>query len=87
MLKPFPNLMSDEEAEDFVATADLSEYDWTTLERVYSNSTANGSLSIYRVPDGASVQHEQRKAASDRTEEKTLPARPVTMHRTAGRRG
>jgi predicted DNA binding CopG/RHH family protein len=31
MKKPFPHLKSDEEAEDFVANADLSEYDFSTL--------------------------------------------------------
>ena len=31
MLKPLPRLMSDEEAEHFVDTADLSEYDLASL--------------------------------------------------------
>jgi predicted DNA binding CopG/RHH family protein len=33
-LKPMPRLMSDEEAEEFVATADLSEYDLSDFKPV-----------------------------------------------------
>ena len=34
-LKQFPVLGSDEEAEDFVANADLTEYDWSGFKRVH----------------------------------------------------
>ena len=34
-LKQFPDLGSDEEAEDFVANADLTEYDWSGFQRVH----------------------------------------------------
>jgi predicted DNA binding CopG/RHH family protein len=34
-LKQFPVLRSDEEAEDFVANADLTEYDWSGFKRVH----------------------------------------------------
>ncbi|MDB5643208.1 MAG: hypothetical protein JWN07_2525 [Hyphomicrobiales bacterium] len=34
-LKPFPALMSDQEAEDFVANADLTEYDWSGFKHVH----------------------------------------------------
>ena len=34
-LKQFPVLKSDEEAEDFVAHADLTEYDWSGFKRVH----------------------------------------------------
>ena len=30
--KPFPDFKSDEEAEEFVATADLSEYDFSDMK-------------------------------------------------------
>jgi predicted DNA binding CopG/RHH family protein len=33
-LKPFPQLRSDEEAEDFVATADLTQFDWSCMKKV-----------------------------------------------------
>ena len=33
-LKPFPTFATDEEAEEFVATADLSEYDFSGFKRV-----------------------------------------------------
>ena len=33
-LKPWPSLKSDEEAEQFVEEADLSEYDWSAMEPV-----------------------------------------------------
>ena len=32
MLKPFPDFQSDEEAEEFVATADLSQYDFSQFK-------------------------------------------------------
>lgn len=34
-LKQFPVLKSDEEAEDFIANADLTEYDWSGFKRVH----------------------------------------------------
>jgi predicted DNA binding CopG/RHH family protein len=34
-LKPLPRLMSDEEAEDFVANSDLTEYDLSGMKRVH----------------------------------------------------
>jgi predicted DNA binding CopG/RHH family protein len=35
MTKPLPQLSSDEEAEDFVAYADLTEYDLSNLRLVH----------------------------------------------------
>ncbi len=35
MLKPLPRLMSDEAAEHFLETANLAEYDLSTLKRVH----------------------------------------------------
>ena len=35
VLKQFPVLLTDEEAEDFVANADLSEYDFSGFKRVH----------------------------------------------------
>jgi predicted DNA binding CopG/RHH family protein len=32
--KPFPTLKTDEEAEDFVANADLTQFDWSDMKRV-----------------------------------------------------
>jgi hypothetical protein len=32
--KPFPTMESDEDAERFVAEADLSEYDWSNAKRL-----------------------------------------------------
>jgi predicted DNA binding CopG/RHH family protein len=34
-LKPFPVLKSDEEAEDFVANADLTQFDFSEFKRVH----------------------------------------------------
>lgn len=32
--KPWPELKTDEEAEEFVANSDLTEYDWSGLKKV-----------------------------------------------------
>jgi predicted DNA binding CopG/RHH family protein len=49
--KPFPSFNTDEEAEDFVANADLSEYDFSTLKRVHFEfAPKNASINI-RLPD------------------------------------
>lgn len=32
--KPWPELKTDEEAEEFVANSDLTEYDWSDFKRV-----------------------------------------------------
>lgn len=32
--KPFPTLTSDEEAEGFVASSDLTQFDWSDMKRV-----------------------------------------------------
>lgn len=61
-LKKFPHLMSDEEAEHFLETADLSEYDWSDMKRVrfeFKNKDARVNM---RLP--ASLLAEVKAAAA-----------------------
>jgi predicted DNA binding CopG/RHH family protein len=50
ILKPFPRLMSDEEAEDFVANSDLTEYDWSDMKRVHFEFTSKDARVNMRLP-------------------------------------
>lgn len=61
-LKPLPHLMSDEEAEHFLDTADLSEYDLSAMKRVrfeFKNKDARINM---RLP--ASLLAEVKAAAA-----------------------
>lgn len=47
--KPWPTFKTDDEIDDFLATADLSEYEWGPLERVnfeFENKSARVSLRL-----------------------------------------
>jgi predicted DNA binding CopG/RHH family protein len=49
-LKPFPVFATDQEAEDFVDTADLSEYDLSSFERVRFEFKPKTATISMRVP-------------------------------------
>lgn len=48
--KPWPTLRSDEQAEDFVANADLSEYDWSLAEPVTYEFEKKAAALNMRIP-------------------------------------
>ena len=50
-LKPFPELKSDEEAEDFVATADLSEYDFSDFKPMRFEIAPKSAQLNMRLPE------------------------------------
>ena len=50
-LKQFPSFKTDEEAEDFVATADLSEYDFSNFKTVRFEFEKKSSRVNMRFPD------------------------------------
>lgn len=52
MKKPWPVLKTDEEAEAFVATADLTEYDFSELVPMTFEYTAKDSRVTMRLPSG-----------------------------------
>ncbi len=52
MKKPWPVLKSDEEAEEFVATADLTEYDFSQMVPMRFEYTAKDSRVTMRLPSG-----------------------------------
>jgi predicted DNA binding CopG/RHH family protein len=52
MKKPWPVLKSDEEAEEFVATADLTEYDFGQMVQMTFEYTAKDSPVTMRLPGG-----------------------------------
>lgn len=61
--KQWPTLPTDEAAEDFVATADLSEYDWSAAEPVPEElEVVRGSGNIFRDFGHPDADAEQRKA-------------------------
>jgi predicted DNA binding CopG/RHH family protein len=49
-LKPLPRLMSDAEAEDFVANSDLTEYDLSPMKRVHFEFTNKDARVNMRLP-------------------------------------
>jgi predicted DNA binding CopG/RHH family protein len=49
--KPFPKLNSDKEATDFVAEADLTEYDFSKFESMKFEFNSKSSRINMRVPD------------------------------------
>jgi predicted DNA binding CopG/RHH family protein len=50
-LKPFPVLRSDEEAEEFVANADLSEYDFSNFKLVRFEFEPKAARVNMRLPE------------------------------------
>jgi predicted DNA binding CopG/RHH family protein len=52
VLKKFPPLMSDEEAEHFLETADLTEYDWSDMKRVKFEFKTKDARVNMRLPAG-----------------------------------
>ena len=50
-LKPFPHFETDEEAEEFVATADLSEYDFSGFKRVRFEFQPKSARVNMRLPE------------------------------------
>ena len=76
MLKPFPNFASDEEAEDFVANADLTEYDWASLRPVkllFSPETGVSGHDIAVAPVTEAAASDG-KSATGRIEDRLLSA-------------
>jgi predicted DNA binding CopG/RHH family protein len=49
-LKAFPILTSDEEAEDFVANTDLTQFDWSDMKRVKFEFQAKDASVNLRLP-------------------------------------
>lgn len=49
--KPWPTLKSDKEAEDFVANADLTEYDWSLAEPVAYEFHSKAASVHMRMPE------------------------------------
>jgi predicted DNA binding CopG/RHH family protein len=49
-LKPLPRLMTDAEAEDFVAKSDLTAYDWSDMKRVHFEFTNKDARVNMRLP-------------------------------------
>lgn len=49
--KQWPTLPTDEAAEDFVATADLSEYDWSAAEPVRYEFEDKSARVTMRIPE------------------------------------
>lgn len=48
--KPWPSLRSDEEAEEFVANADLTEFDWSAAEPVTYEFEKKAAALNMRIP-------------------------------------
>ncbi|MEE4213359.1 MAG: CopG family antitoxin [Parvularcula sp.] len=65
--KPWPTLHSDEEAERFVAEADLSEYDWSALKPVSYEFEDKSARVTMRMPES---QLAHIRAEADKEEEK-----------------
>lgn len=49
--KQWPTLPTDEAAEDFVATADLSDYDWSAAEAVRYEFEDKSARVTMRIPE------------------------------------
>jgi len=49
--KPWPTLLTDEEAEMFISTADLSEYDWSVAEPVHYEFEDKSARVTMRLPE------------------------------------
>ena len=49
--KPWPSLPTDEAAEEFVETADLSEYDWSAAEPVHYEFDEKAARVTMRMPE------------------------------------
>jgi predicted DNA binding CopG/RHH family protein len=49
--KPWPTLLTDEAAEEFVATADLSEFDWSAAEPVRYEFEDKAARVTMRIPE------------------------------------
>ena len=50
--KPWPALKTDDEVDEFVASADLSEYEWGPLERVHHEFENKSERVTIRIPRG-----------------------------------
>lgn len=66
-LKPFPPLRSDEEAEDFVDTADLSEYDFSGFRPMQFEFAAKTARVNMRLPEA------QLRAVKAEAQKRGLP--------------
>lgn len=64
MSKPWPDLKTDEEAEHFVATADLTEYDVSVLRRVHFEFAPKDRQVNMRLPERLLTAVKARAAAS-----------------------
>ena len=61
--KPWPTLPSDEAAEDFVANADLSEFDWSAAEPIIHEFAQKDARVNMRMPKS---QLDRIKAEADK---------------------
>lgn len=59
--KPWPILKTDEAVDDFVATADLSEYDWGELEPVRYEFEDKSARVTMRIPE-SQLEHIKAEA-------------------------
>ena len=66
-LKQFPRLRTDEEAEEFVATADLSEYDFSQFKPVRFEFEKKSARVNMRLPESL------LKAVKERAEKRGIP--------------
>lgn len=62
ILKPMPRLMSDEEAEDFVANSDLTEYDLSDFKPMRFEFVAKDARVNMRMPASLLAQVKARAA-------------------------
>jgi predicted DNA binding CopG/RHH family protein len=65
--KQFPTFKTDKEAEDFVATADLSEYDFSGFRPVRFEFQKKGARVNMRLPDSLLA------AVKEQAEERGIP--------------
>ncbi len=59
--KPWPSLKSDKAAEDFVATADLSEFDWSAADPIRYEFEDKSARITMRIPE-SQLEHIKAEA-------------------------
>jgi predicted DNA binding CopG/RHH family protein len=62
MKKPLPELTTDEEAEDFIANADLTEYDWSGMKMVRFELMPKSESITMRLPSPFVTEIKRRAA-------------------------
>ena len=83
--KPWPSLPSDEAAEDFVATADLSEFDWSAAEPITHEFESKSSRVTMRLPESQlnkiKAEAEKRGVKYQRFMRELMERGMQTLHR------